>query len=408
VYPVSSTHIRNAIYLPDHVRFGFICIALSHRYNQSGHDPQLNHLCETYYQYRGRAIRSLSEDIDVEHKRLSNELMAGVMIFLLTDVGVRTRGIIRQLAQIGIPGPTRRLAHLAISPGRSPEADAAARWNPVIESVRESGIDASLFCVVSSCGNDLARQGAMWLTTRSVAVMANTTTPSPELITASSHVKELDLMLDQYGHNIFAFQLCPRCLLGEIIRINHLRMMSASGINDAQDHASEALEILGRIEDFSSSTWAAPKPSSTEVWFLVGNIYQTAVILYCISSLQSVSIIPHNTTFRNRCAAHGKSLHMLLAEGLRHASVKRFLLWPLVVLGVEAIHGGQSMRCFVRKQLPELSRFAGVYAPIAAMRVLERFWASGKTGWDACFDRPYAFSMHPAIDISRIQTSHQI
>lgn len=78
------------------------------------------------------------------------------------------------------------------------------------------------------------------------------------------------------------------------------------------------------------------------------------------------------------------------------------MLWPLVMLGMEAVHGGAAMRSFVAKELPELSRHIGTYVPLTAKAVLEKFWASGETRWDACFDRPYAFAAQIAVDLSGV------
>ena len=99
---------------------------------------------------------------------------------------------------------------------------------------------------------------------------------------------------------------------------------------------------------------------------------------------------------------HGQLLHSCLNEALSSPRVKRFMIWPLVVLGVEVVHGGLETRTFVRKQLLEMSRHAGTYVPLTAKGVLERFWTSSETGWDSCFDKPYAFTTQIAVDTSRI------
>jgi hypothetical protein len=97
----------------------------------------------------------------------------------------------------------------------------------------------------------------------------------------------------------------------------------------------------------------------------------------------------------------------MLAQAVTSPRLKSFTLWPLVVLGVEAAgergHGGRGgMRDFVAAQLPVLSREVGTYVPLTAKGVLERFWASGGTGWDKCFGRGYAFVTQLAVDSSRI------
>lgn len=73
------------------------------------------------------------------------------------------------------------------------------------------------------------------------------------------------------------------------------------------------------------------------------------------------------------------------------------------MLGVEAAHSGNDVRIFVLRNLEELSRSVGTYIPLTGKDVLERFWASGSTDWDSCFDKPYAFVMQPSVDVSRLR-----
>ena len=171
---------------------------------------------------------------------------------------------------------------------------------------------------------------------------------------------------------------------------------------EAEDRSQEAFGVLHRIHEFIPEQRADSKPSSKGDWLLAAKAYHPAVAIYCISSLQSLSILPPTSSLKARCTAHGQLLLTFLNEALSSPKIKRFMLWPLVVLGVEAVNGDASIRAFVSKQLPEMSRHIGTYVPLTAKGVLERFWASGETRWDACFDRPYAFATQIAVDLSRM------
>lgn len=218
---------------------------------------------------------------------------------------------------------------------------------------------------------------------------------------ATSHFNEVDLIVGHYGYRAFAFQMCPQPLLAEIIRVNYLRQR-ATNPTVTEDISHEAYGILSRINAFSSDNWAGSRLLSKEDWILVGKTYQTAVALYCISSLQSVSVLPLSSSLRDLCFTHGQLLHILLTEALGSPRINRFMLWPLVVLGVEAVNGDLEMRSFVEKQLPEMSRQVGTSVPLTAKAVIERFWASGETKWDACFDRPYVFVTQIAVDLQQL------
>lgn len=217
------------------------------------------------------------------------------------------------------------------------------------------------------------------------------------------HVEALSFLLEKYNIMASQIHLCPMQLFPEIFKINHLRMQGARpDLFDAKALQEVAYEILERIDSFSPQKLAESKDSCHEDWILVGRAYQAAVALYCILSLQSLSILPQSSALRTQCAEHGKTLQILLKEALASKRLKRFMVWPLVVLGVEAVRGGEAMRTFVANQLAGLSHDAGTYVPLTAKRALEEFWSSGETRWDDCFDRPYIFTLQIAVDTSRL------
>lgn len=246
------------------------------------------------------------------------------------------------------------------------------------------------------------------MTIGSISVISNTTCPVSDLIATDWHLAKSNLILEQYGSNVGIFQLCPPALFTTIIELSDLRMRATQqqeplSFTGAESNlADRGHDILNRIHNVSLDHWAQSKPSLKEDWILVGTIYQSSIALYCILSLQSLSVFPSTPELRALCEAHGRTLCFHLIRGLASPKISRFLLWPLVVLGVEAVHSDAEMRGYVVAQLQLLSRDVGTSVPIIAKNVLESFWKSGDTRWDACFDRAYAFTTQIAVDNSRI------
>jgi hypothetical protein len=234
-----------------------------------------------------------------------------------------------------------------------------------------------------------------------MSVLGNTTCPADEIAMTDNHRKELVGMLRHYDGVTFGFQMCPPTLFAEIIKINHLRVQAAKG-GDRDALSTEARETRERIEKYSPTQWAISKPAATDCWLALGTIYKSATAMYCILSLQSSSLLPRNKTLRNCCCAHAQQLRCFLEGTMSNLGVKRFLLWPLIVLGVEASHGDATLRILIEKQLMDLSCFLGSHVPLAAKSVLQRFWVSQEMSWDGCFDRPYAFATQIAVDLSQI------
>ncbi|KAF7597033.1 hypothetical protein BBP40_010507 [Aspergillus hancockii] len=222
-----------------------------------------------------------------------------------------------------------------------------------------------------------------------------------DLTMTISLLEELNFVLEHYGCMTFAFQMCPIPLFTEIIKINLLHVRaSKQEPTGAENLTWEAYGILSRIHSFSPARWAEPKPSSKEDRILLGNVYQAAVALYYIPSLQSLSVLPLNPLLRASCTAHGQLLQVLLNQALSSPRNKGCILWPLVVLGMETVNGNVVMRTFAQEPLPEISRYMGTHVPLTLKGVLERFWASGETHWDACLDIPYSFITQIAVDSS--------
>lgn len=89
LYRISPTHVQNAIMLPKHIQYGFLCIAISHQINRAGNDSKSGALVDIYSRYRSVVIRSLYEDINSEQKRTGDIVLAGIMTLLLADVRLR-------------------------------------------------------------------------------------------------------------------------------------------------------------------------------------------------------------------------------------------------------------------------------------------------------------------------------
>ncbi|KAF6817159.1 hypothetical protein CSOJ01_02579 [Colletotrichum sojae] len=367
VYPLTATHIRVAATTPEYLQFGMVCMILSHRLNRTRADSRMSRkLTERFYHYWGLAIRSLNEHLDVKDARTGDLAIAGILTLLLADVQNGT----------------------------------SLDWRCHMEGVHK---------IISLRGGLHAVAGSrtlepLLLVLWSVAVIGNTTCPASDLATTAAQLDALDLIMERFTIAVSPFHMFPLPLYGEMIRINHLRARAL--VESAGALSQEASEILERIQRFSIEEWAESRTpngsSSQEDWMLLGSIHQSALLIYCILSLQSLSVFPETPSLRETCAAHGQLLHLLLKRALSSPKMRRFTIWPLVLLGVEGVHGGPEARRFVARQLPELSRDLGTHVPLTAKRVLERFWESGETSWDACFDKPYAFTSQLAVDTSRL------
>lgn len=224
-----------------------------------------------------------------------------------------------------------------------------------------------------------------------------------------SHIGDVECLTEHYGHTVFPFQMCPPPLFGHVVQINHLRWRATNNEHiQTHDLSQQAYEILNAVEIFCPCQWAVSKHRSLENWTVIARAFQAAVAIYCISSLQSISVLPDGGSLRARAAAHGQRLFLLLSDASVSPVVDRAMLWPLALLGMEAVHGSATVRDFVKKKLSELSREFGTNVPLTTKLVLEKFWNSGQTRWEACFDKSYIFASQIAVDVGGVSPGSQI
>lgn len=190
---------------------------------------------------------------------------------------------------------------------------------------------------------------------------------------------------------VFSYCLCPSALFKEIVSINYLRSQASSGAIDITTGQTVASEIFRRIESFSPSEWASKREGYTTEINLIGSIYHSAVMLYCILSLEHLHLL--DPTISTPPLRHRYTVRLTAAirAGLEWPRVKFFITWPIVVLGVEVAEHGPEMQDWVDGLLVGMSREFGTCSPLVARSALRMFWKEKKIKWDECFDKPHAF-----------------
>ncbi|KAF7596193.1 hypothetical protein BBP40_002723 [Aspergillus hancockii] len=228
-----------------------------------------------------------------------------------------------------------------------------------------------------------------------LGVITNTTTPPSQHIPTTSQLEIIDIMTEFYGDGIYPILLCPPYLFVDIIKINNLRFQSTTSPVSGTTRAT-AQELLEHIEAFSPEDWTEERrtnanPDTKDDWLLLGRIYRSTVALYCISSLQSLDILPSSRYFTAMRTVHGTRLFTFLRKALVNPRIKNCMIWPVVVAGMQAVDASPNVRHIVDEQLVDLGQCLGTPAPLWASAVFRRFWASGRTGWDDCFEKAHLF-----------------
>jgi hypothetical protein len=253
-------------------------------------------------------------------------------------------------------------------------------------------------------------------------IIGSTTSPHVEVHAAGRQLEVMSLLPVLYGNGLTTCFPCPPDLLSEVIRINHLRSRfpSVRAVNTdpallRETKHSAALDILRRVRAFPTDKWAAEvvvglggsDTAASEAgfsgWHAIATIYQSAIAIYCMASLfqDAEPCTPGDTAPPGQLvpevlASARKACSSVLLSRLREVSrcaqLRKMILWPLFVAGVEA--EDEATERFITGELQWISNALGGAAPLVAKDLLEkRVWGlrSGRRSWDGLFDQPYVF-----------------
>lgn len=238
-------------------------------------------------------------------------------------------------------------------------------------------------------------------------MIGNTTSPAHDLAEPFMFTDNIDMVAEYYGDGRFPTLMCPPDMFLCLARINHLRAQAASPTApEVQSLKPRALALVGQVDAFGPEDWAYAFPGGEHQGnlLLLARIYQSATMVFCLSSLQSVRVLPRSGAAAAALQATRARHHARLLEDLREGLCRRSLrfrevmtkciLWPLMIAGTGLrSHHGSSLvdRTFIQRELESMSPAIGSYLPVYALSLIKRFWREDELDWDECFDEPRAF-----------------
>ncbi|KAI8938311.1 hypothetical protein NX059_005963 [Plenodomus lindquistii] len=225
-----------------------------------------------------------------------------------------------------------------------------------------------------------------------VITMANACSPASDQVQTSKQICD-DIVADYTDlyDLIFPYTLCPPEIFTAILKINELRAKASpqrlQSDGSEFELIPEAQDVLDSILTFRADDWAQRGAHYSD-WHIIGTMYQAAVAVYCIMSLQSLAVLPRTLEMNAIRVEYGDILFGSLLRGSGIPRIAKFLAWPLIVAGVEAAYRGEGIKNWIEATLEHLSRSLGTSSPLKARTVLRRYWKKGEPGWEECFDRP--------------------
>jgi hypothetical protein len=225
----------------------------------------------------------------------------------------------------------------------------------------------------------------------SVNIFGNATSPRHDQVTAISWESLVKAVSKYYDTRSTPNLICPRKLVLSTVHVNFIRSSAVCHFPETELVPPTPAELLEQINAFSPADWAYSIGTGAEELQCLGRIYQSAVALYCILSLQSAQYLSRTPKLEDQKARHQERLLSLLRTAIRSPRLERTILWPFAVAGVVAAHSGAADREFISEKLGHLKYVLGQATPLILRDALKKFWRAGGNSWDECFDRPYCF-----------------
>ncbi|CAI6042837.1 unnamed protein product [Clonostachys chloroleuca] len=249
-----------------------------------------------------------------------------------------------------------------------------------------------------------------------IDVFGATTAPCVDERRVQQQLSVIGHLKTLYGDGLLTSTPCPPELVSCIIFTNYIRSQQRSLTSSSPSNSFISLEDsyhpLHQILAFDPQAWASslslhksqgsdPEDRHKHLppswnWTRIGRIYQSAVALYCVESVDPPPELGH----ADIRYAHREILLQQLRQ-LTHGSrnqLRKLVIWPMVIAGLVLDFDDQVSQDFVTEELTWLSATLGTAAPLIARDLLRRLWHSsvysryGRT-WEDLFDRPYVFAI---------------
>ncbi|KFY50404.1 hypothetical protein V495_00288 [Pseudogymnoascus sp. VKM F-4514 (FW-929)] len=384
-YRFSSSDVR---FLPPVVLHTLFSIVFSHelirrKELQSGDGNRYSSVA--VYSHRGLALESLNQDLASPETQTSDMVIACILMFTLAELQLSVcRDWDKHIA--GVKKIIELRGGIKKVTGRDVHLDAMLSYFMIID------------------------------------VMSITTCPPSTISGARSWIHEqeqyLNIIPDIYKSGLSTCFACPTELFMGIIRINQFRAVQRWSKMEACKWPVSSQDILDHVLQFSPLEWVATNlcsqnpatksgiqsvASTMSGWLSIAEIYHAAVSLYCLGTLSlSIESIESASTICETGMASYSTLkfHLIKIFSATDGTeqMRKLLLWPLVIAGIETKGYDANFRMFITTQLNWMSSALGTFAPIEARQFLESHWRSvdncplpKEMQWDLMFDRHYVF-----------------
>lgn len=230
----------------------------------------------------------------------------------------------------------------------------------------------------------------------SFTVVGNTTGPAGKQLVAADHFRVAHSFSKIYFNGPYPQFVCPAELFREIICINYLRYQIATDPAVSlveRSKPARTAAIITRILEFSPITYikATEMPERADIMAMV-RLFRLAVLFFALNSLpmpmEDSDFYSEFPITSPKVIELRTEMFDLMMTWKRAPAVFNTVVWLWISIGIEAAKGSDQERRMVMEELEFINNPANGPVMIL-MDKLQKFWDSGETDWNKCWDDLY-------------------
>lgn len=175
---------------------------------------------------------------------------------------------------------------------------------------------------------------------------------------------------------------------------------------EREANASSVDAVLNTLKDFDPTDWALHRPRHTSSqatsWALLAICFQAASVFYLVRTSDTATCGSDAELFYSQLKSSIRELYELRKNG---GVLYKYILWPMVVCGVEAVFRQDDEQLqYLSKVLEETTIDLGTLSMREASQFLNKLWIDStkiqvdrtnplRMDWDTIFDRAPLFLM---------------
>lgn len=241
-------------------------------------------------------------------------------------------------------------------------------------------------------------------------MVINTLSPPGQQLPGPLRLDDEEIRI-MYSAHVWGGFPCPTEMFVALIHLTHLRTQAFTGELTEAAMTAQVNLILNTVSTVDVNDWMQMAATYSSNTAELAEVFRMAIVLHGILALPRRAVVSwarlssehtHITSRDDKMSvrldaymsvrlAYQKALLQAMQELAPKVSCRCCMSWPLLVTGVAVSDGHlDSVKAFVEESFQMIAAEpAEGGCALLTLRKFRAFWATGKMGWDDCFQEPF-------------------